>query len=589
MRRAAAQLWALVRVAWILDMRSGGRFRGQHARARGAFALTLALHVCIGMALATGAISDLPLFLRCTSYFMVAAFFVAFNVLVEYQQILFSITDLDVLFWRPIGSRTLFLARVLHILTHVGALTTALLLGPVVEVILHVEERRPMVGVAFWIAGLMHGCLAAAMVVAVYAWLLRFIRRDRFQSALMWIQITMAVAILFIYQGLDPVLESLHLQGPSLPRWIHLLPAAWFAQLPASASGSVEAAGLGVSCAASIALGLGAWVAWRVLAPRFTTTLVEAMAQEASDPIRASRPYARRFSKERLLNLCIGRESMVRAGYDFLAAHLRGDRRLQLGLVPAFAMPLVYLGFGLMLGHGWDPYAKPLAAGASGGAAEVDAAGLEPPAGLDVTRESAGQSTRSLWSGGIASRSTQRRTSVALFGASYLLVMVSVLMVRSLSTSTAWRAAWVFFAAPTRRFDAFYFGVLAAAMAELLLPVTLIAFALLTFTWRDPLHAAAHLALPVGISAVSVAVLVALEPAVPFAREPMRHERSFNLLVSAMILVPLAFMVWGQHALRAHPLLLVLAGFVVGLASVLPFQCARRRLRLLALDHDFDA
>jgi hypothetical protein len=232
-KQAVAQLWVLLRMAWILDMRAGGRFRG-HSRARGAFVLTLILHLCIGVALATGAISALPLFLRCTTYFMVAAFFVAFHVLVEYQQILFSTTDLDVLFWRPIGSRTLFLARVLHITSHVGLLTTALLLGPMVDVILQVETRRPLVGVVFWIAGLVHGCVAAALVVAVYAWLLRVIRRDRFQPTLVWIQITMAVSILFIYQGLGPVLESLHLQEHSLPGWIHVFPAAWFARLPAS-------------------------------------------------------------------------------------------------------------------------------------------------------------------------------------------------------------------------------------------------------------------------------------------------------------------------------------------------------------------
>ncbi|HZL85608.1 MAG TPA: hypothetical protein VFD07_09555 [Candidatus Krumholzibacteria bacterium] len=580
MKRAAAQLWVLLRLAWILDMRAGGRFRG-HSRARGAFVLTLILHLCIGVALATGAISALPLFLRCTTYFMVAAFFVAFHVLVEYQQILFSTTDLDVLFWRPIGSRTLFLARVLHITSHVGLLTTALLLGPMVDVILQVETRRSLVGVVFWIAGLVHGCVAAALVVAVYAWLLRVIRRDRFQPTLVWIQITMAVSILFIYQGLGPVLESLHLQEHSLPRWIHVFPAAWFARLPASVSGSVEVAGLAVTGVAAIALSLGAWVAWRVLAPRFATNLVEAMAEES--PIRLPRPPARRLSKDRLLSFCLGRESMLRGGYDFLAAHLRGDRRLQLGLVPAFAMPLVYLGFGLILGHGWDPYAKPSMAW---GSEPVGDAGFAP--GRDILAGSGGRD-RAQQSEAFATRSTQRRTVVALFGASYLLVMVSVLTVRSLSTSTAWRAAWVFFAAPTRRFDAFYLGILAAAAIELLLPVASIAFLSLAFTWRDPLHAAAHLALPVGISAVSVAVLVGLEPTVPFAREPVRHERSFNLLVSVVILVPLAFMVWGQYALRAHPLLLVLAGFLVLLASVLPFHFARRRLRVLALDHAFDA
>jgi hypothetical protein len=161
----------------MLDLRSGAGFVASMRVLAGPSRLLL-LHVCIGVSLATGAISDLPLFLRCTTYFMVAAFFVAFHVLVEYQQILFSTTDLDVLFWRPIGSRTLFLAACCTSepcrRAHDGIAP-----GPLVSD-LPCRDSRLWVGVVFdrrpraRVPGRSHGR-------AVYAWLLRVIRRERFQ------------------------------------------------------------------------------------------------------------------------------------------------------------------------------------------------------------------------------------------------------------------------------------------------------------------------------------------------------------------------------------------------------------------------
>jgi len=216
---------------------------------------------------------------------------------------------------------------------------------------------------------------------------------------------------------------------------------------------------------------------------------------------------------------------------------------------------VVYLLFGLLASGLWDPY-----------------------------RSDYGTST----SGAVAGMAADRQIVVSLFGSAYLFVLVTLLTFRSFASSPGWRAAWVFYAAPVRRFDTFYLGVLYGAVYGLLLPALLLVLAVLLVAWQHPLHALAHLTLPIGASILGAAIVLALDPAVPFAREPLRHERSWNLVTGLLVLVPIGFLVRLHYELRAQPGLLVGLGVVVAFAGVVCFQFTRRRLRLRPLQRAFD-
>ncbi len=380
MSLAWKQLLALLRIALIQDRRLGGAFRGRHSRSQMAFLLTLGLYFCVGIGLGLGAASELPLFLRLTGTLATAGIFVAFNVLAEYQHILLSPNDIDVLYWRPIGARTLFLARCLHILVYVTCISAALLAVPTVALFLDGAGTR--VGLAFCAAAALNAVAAASIVVLVYAGLLRYVTQERVHDALAWIQVVMAVVVLGLYQWLDPVRESLDLRAAPVPAWLHLFPAAWFAHLPASLH-EPAAGDLALFFAGLAELLAGAVLAGRTLAPHYASKLVESAALAGALPRRRATPATAggaRFALPRRLTMALlGREPLRRAGCDFLLAQLRGDRRLKLSLLPALAMPVVYLCFGLLTGGAWDPYvtdvgpmvsiASPEPAGAAAGTA----------------------------------------------------------------------------------------------------------------------------------------------------------------------------------------------------------------------------
>ena len=548
MSRAAAQLGALLQVALSVDWRGGGPFRGRVSRAELAFAVTLFFYFCFGAMLATGAVSELPLLLRLATYFTLAGVFLAFNLLAASQQLLLAPTDIDVLYWRPIGDRTLFFARVLHLLVDACVLSAALLAAPLVAVVVTVPERRLVVGLAFGAAALLNTVAAVSIVVVAYTTLLRTVARERFHDAVVWLQVVMSLLVVVVYLGLDPVLEAFDLRAAALPPWAQLLPAVSFAQLPAALGGALEAR-WSFFCAGLGALVVWATVAGRLLSPRYAMDLVEALAADAARPVAtAASSSRRRFSLSRFLLAGAGSDPMRRAGFDFLLAHLRHDRRLRLSLLPSLAIPVVYVGFGLFTSGGWDPYSS--------------------------------EST--------ATTSVSLRAAMALFGAAWLFVALAVLTLRSLASSPSWRAAWIFFAAPTRRFDAFYLGVLAAAYYGLLLPALLSVLVPLLLVWRDPVHALVHLALPSGVATLGIAILLAVDPAIPFAREPVRHERSFHWLAALLVLLPVGLLARLQYHLREHPFLLLLAGVLAGLAGALGILLVRTRLQTLPLLRPFE-
>jgi hypothetical protein len=105
----------------------------------------------------------------------------------------------------------------------------------------------------------------------------------------------------------------------------------------------------------------------------------------------------------------------------------------------------------------------------------------------------------------------------------------------------------MFFAAPLRRYDQFYSGILWGVFVALLLPCLVVVSGVLLVVVRGPLHVAAHLAAAVGFALLSLplAHLVAFIP--PFTEEPVRHARSRELVYSFIVL-------GADDSRRRHPL-----------------------------------
>lgn len=543
MRIRWRQVATLLRVAMRMDLRSQGTLR-THGRRRlpYPFFLTLGFYLILSISMSAGlAAAGAPTYLFATAIFAAAGVLVIGNIILEYQEILLAPADGDVLFWRPIDSRTLFVGKLLHLLVYVFLLGLPLLVVP--AMIAAGMAHRFSVFWAFGAAGVASNLMAAAVTILLYALLLRRVSAERFQDVLAYAQLAFMMVLFLGYQSLTPILQRLRL-GEGQPERLFLLalPARWFAALPEAASTSWSATTIGLFAGGTMALGAVGWFAVGRLAPRYEDAIVQV---QSASPGRAPRSVSARLQS--VVARSMSRNPLRRAGFDFLLANLQGDRKIKVTLLSSVALPLAFLAYAFLSGETSDPYARPAAASAS-------------PTG-----------------------------PFHLYFAVYMMGMLAVSLIRVVPRSGSWRAGWLFYAAPLRRFDDFYSGVLWGLFYGILLPcASVIAMALL-FAWRDPMHVAAHIAPPVGVCLLvfPISALFGVDP--PFSCEPQRHARFSEFIVSLLITLPVWVVGVAHYLLRQRPGLLVGVGAAFTLVAVLVWRIASLRLRGALLSRPFDA
>jgi hypothetical protein len=543
---AARQVALVVGNELRMDFRVRGVGRERRTRNVQPFLTLTLLYALVGAAIGHVLLrADIPDWSRATLAYTLAGILVALHLAVEAQEILFAAADADILGWRPVASRTLFAARVVHILVYTGLLTTALVAVPSVLLAARGPGGGPGTWLAFAAGGWLHGSFVAALVVLVSGALLRTLPPERFQDVLGWAQIGCMAAMMLAYQLLTPgIVAASFGAGSPLERWVAALPAAWFAALPALAQG--EGGGLAAALLGTGIVALG--LAWAGALGRLGAAYQSGVEEVRSAAGDAPRRPGRTSVLDRLAALGFAGRPLEHAGWELLRSLFRADRRVRIDLTSCIAIPFGLVLAALVLGRGADPYR----AAAEG-------------SGFDSER------------------------AVSIWTATYMIPVLAIAAGLSLVRSADWRAAWVFYAAPLSRCDRISAGALAGVVATLLLPgLGLLALVLLA-VWRDPLHVAAHLALPGGLAALGLVLAAGIDSSPPFSREPVRNARARELLWSTFAFVPMLLVAIGHYALRREPLALVLAG--VGSAAVAraAFGLVARRARKVFPRSTFEA
>ncbi len=552
-RRTLRPLRALVVAALRTDLRTRDPLGGRISRSTWGLVSGLVFYVLVGACLALFMSTHVPLRVQVVTYLGVAALYVAFNIWIEYQNILLAPEDHDVVGWRPVASRTLLVARCLHVLVYVCMLSAALLVVPALVLSRAAAPHGVAMFAGFVGAALLNTLAATSLAIGIYALVLRIIPAARFKKALTSVQVFISLALILGYQLVGPVFERVdpqHLARP--PAWFEWLPATWFANLPLAAAG--HAASWLSLLGGALGVAVGAALAARWIGPGYTAQLG---AVEVAEGERTPAPTTREGVLRRAFTRALARHPLQRAGLRFFLSNLHGDRRLYAALVQVMTLPLVLVAMGLVFGETADPYA-----------AATDPVAFREGLGSGAARDAPG--------------------AFALFAAAYLLAMMVPTTTRLLKSSLAWRAAWVVFASPTRHYDRFYSGVLLGVVYGLVLPATALLVAVLLLLWRDAFHVLAHLALPLGTALVAFPILLRFDVQVPFSCAPARHERTRELFRVVTTLVPIGLVAYVHAALTARPLLLVALGASLCVIGASAWPLVARRARALPHGNAFD-
>lgn len=499
-----------------IDFRAGGGAARQSAsaRARGHPLVGVAILSAMGGAMfAILAVRIRDVQVSATLLTSYGAINTAMLLLVDFTGLVVSPDDYVVLGHRPVSSPTYFAARMASILAYIGILGAMLALLPAVAYGL-VSDLGIAGFVATFAAVLLCDGSATIVIITLYVVLLTRVHPRRLRRAFSYLQlVSMMGFYVAYYLSLEGFRDSFLFRLSFADRpWMWVNPASWFASLVRiTAADPPGAAWAAATLAVVIAI---------ACVPLAAGRLTLEYAQRLSETTVAGEPSGRRR-----IRLPGFRHAESHAVALLVAAQFRFDQRFRMAILGIVPLIFFYLLLGLHQGALQDPF-SPEGSTAAG---------------------------------------------VPLYMA---VVFMPLTLHASLQYSDSWRAAWIFFATPAsaarlivaaKNFVAIFFlgGYL------------LLLAAIWSYSYERVWHAFFHAAVIGLLAHMLLQLTVMLRPALPFAAEPRRVERSarlygvlfFGSLIAAVVPTFLPF-VYARGSLT-FAVVALLVGMTVALEYVL--------------------
>ena len=394
-------------------------------------------------------------------------------VLIDFQSVVVSPDDYDILSHQPVSSRTYFLVKLTNVLIFT-LIIAALLGGPSVILLFATLGVAAAVGGLVALAGIAIATPLAILVV--YAALMQVVHPHRLRRVLSAVQLIAVFAVMIAPIYVDdlfaPALERVTSDdGVFLtPLWVYLAPPAWFASFLPLFTGdwdlghAVAAAGGAASVLILFFLGAG----------RLSVAYAERLGVLTANTERSRR--FRRDARVPLSRSGLGRflvPSEVGVMATLVRAQFRDDMRFRmavLGYVPAILAFWVAATEGGRLA---DPF--------------LEVGPFLP--GLTVLN--------------------------------FTVIGFPLVIVALLPTAQSWRASWIFFTTPV---DGAKLVVSAGLCVTLfvVVPTAFLIAGILMWSLGNPAHAAAHALVLALLAHLAVQGRQLISPRLPFSRPQMK-------------------------------------------------------------------
>jgi ABC-2 type transport system permease protein len=454
--------------------------------------------------------------------------FVTTALLTQHATTIVASTDHAILGPLPISSRTFFAVRLTNIVFHATLL--AVLMGwPVVIAQTVARSGHPARGFAAALS-LLACCLATTFtIVAAYATVLRTVGSARLQRILGYTQIvigSIAYGGAFLLLG---VTDQSLVTDASMPRgvWLYFLPPAWYASYLEIASGTTDASVWGRAAISVAFLAAMAVLLRGPLAAGYAEHVSRIAADTPADAGGRARGAAWLFKRDE-----------ARAVALLVRAHFRHDVRVRLGILSMIPLTVLYMCIGARDGSGGDPFL----ADQDGGALNLMAIAV---------------------------------------------LFFPTILIQHLSTSDAFRAAWIYFVTPASRTR------LMMAMKNVIVWVFLAPFvvflaALLTWRYQHAVHGIVHAAFLGLLGHIVVQGAALVDPRLPFASAPQKSVGSVTLFAwMSMSMIGGTFVLFllQQFAYVSWPGVVVAAAILLVVAWLLNIALRRRAEALTESPH----
>lgn len=364
-------------------------------------------------------------------------FMMAMTLITDFSNVLLDTTDNQIILPRPVGSRTLFMARVVHILVYLLQFMIAMAIAPLLAIFIH---YGPVTGIASLVTIMLTVAFAVFLTYLLYGLILRFGNEQKIKDIIGYFQIFMTVMFAAGYQVI-PRLMDMH-DGALLfnIHWYSfLLPPVWMAMtLEAIHDHLFDMTHIAMMVCCIALPVVTVWTLFKFLAPSFSRKLAalnteNAITQQthAAGDVKASLP-------EKVSRIfCVSKAEA--AGFEMTWKITGRDKNFKIQFYPSFAYLLIF-------------------------------------AFVFVFKSS--KDFETLW------HDLPRTRSFLWFVYLPVFTMMSGLQIISFNDNFA--AAWVYQSLPLYKPGEIISGSIKAMMVKFFLPVYLLFFAFAMFVWGVP-------------------------------------------------------------------------------------------------------
>ncbi|WP_234736312.1 hypothetical protein [Tellurirhabdus bombi] len=280
-----------------------------------------------------------PLFALSFS-FGVPMTLIAMTLITDFSSVMLDSSDNAIILPRPVSSRTLLVARLVHIVLYLLLISLAISLISIITV---TYKFGLVAGLVYVFFVLLSTLLIVFLTNLFYLLLMRFMSQERLRETINYFQIVAAIFFYASYQIL-PRMINLSEDGivSTIQWWHYLIPPVWLGgAVEAILFQQFDALHLGLLILAVATPFLGLWIMNRFLAPIFNQRLatLDVESRKETDPAKANDS-----DQAEWLAGAFTRSGVEQAGFAFAWRTMLRDRKFKLKVYPAIGYMIVFVG-----------------------------------------------------------------------------------------------------------------------------------------------------------------------------------------------------------------------------------------------------
>ncbi len=343
------QLECILRVKLTMDNRRGFSTSTKKTDSSNQLLLQSFVYAIIGIFI--GILIDFMdhTFTAYTMVFSMIMMMIAMLMISEFSVVLIDTRDNAILLPRPINSRTMTMAKLLHIAIYLLHLSLSLSIG---SLFFTVINYGIVAGLFFLLMVFLSTLFTLFLTNLFYLGLMRLVSGERLKDIMVYFQIAMAIIFMGAYQLLPSLIEMNDLYNAQMKvEWFtYLIPSVWFSGSITAIISSVYSLENIIFLFLSLLLPLGSlWIIIKYLSPKFSQRLSQ-MDAVASKPEKRKSQKANRFRYSEKLAQLMTQSTVERTSFKMIWKMSGRERKFKQTAFPAFGYVFVFIAITVFKG-----------------------------------------------------------------------------------------------------------------------------------------------------------------------------------------------------------------------------------------------